>query len=148
MFYLEFIYTSCATYSPYLFFRSLAYSTSYALGLVDHSICYARGLLRPPSMFTFPTTLRDLTTKLYTVLDDCAGQQACLCSQPCSRTRRPIPTPCSQSVPTIEHIYVPNRAWGLVDDSLHRARRLLRSLSDHSLGTALLGYIWIRLIYN
>ena len=45
IFYLEFIYTLCTTYSLYLFFRSLAQSTSYARGLVDYFLRCARGLL-------------------------------------------------------------------------------------------------------
>jgi len=72
IFYLEFIYTSCTTYSLYLFFRSLAQSIGYARGLIDYSLRCARGLLRPPSMFTFPTTLGDLSTSIYAALEDCA----------------------------------------------------------------------------
>jgi len=45
IFSLEFIYTLCTTYSLYLFFRSLAQSTSYTRGLIDHSLRYARGML-------------------------------------------------------------------------------------------------------
>ena len=141
IFYLEFIYTSCTTYSPYLFFRSLAQSTSYARGLVDHPLRCARGLLRPPSMFTFPTTLRELSTSLYAVLEDCADHRARLHSQPRSGTCLPVPTPYLRTVPTTEHVYILNRARGLVNHSLRCARGLLRSLSDHSLGTALLSYI-------
>jgi len=141
IFYLEFIYTSCTTYSLYLFFRSLAQSTSYARGLVDHYLCCARGLLRPSSTFTFPTMLRDLSTSLYVVLEDCADHRAHLHSQPCSRTCRPVPTLCSRAVPTTKHVYISNHARGLINHSLCYARGLLRLLSDHNLGTALLSYI-------
>ena len=84
IFYLEFIYALYTTYSLYLFFRSLAQSTSYARGLVDYSLSCARGLLRPPSMFTFPSTLGDLSTSLYAVLEDCDDHLARLHFQPCS----------------------------------------------------------------
>jgi hypothetical protein len=81
----------------------LAQSTSYARGLVDYSLRCARGLLRPPSTFTFPTTLGDLSTTLYAVLEDCADHRARLRSQPRSGTCPPVPTPCSGTVPTTEH---------------------------------------------
>ena len=141
IFYLEFIYTLYTTYSLYLFFRSLAQSTSYGRGLVDYSLCYARGLLRLQSTFTFPTTLGELSTSLYAVLEDYADHLACLRSQPHSGTCPPVSTPCSGTVPTTEHVYISDRARGLVNNSLRCARGLLRSLSDHSLKTALLGYI-------
>ena len=148
IFYLKFIYTSCTTYSLYLFFSSLAQSTSYARGLVDYSLRCARGLLRPPSTFTFPTRLGDLSTTLYTVLEDCADHRAHLRFQPRSGTCPPVPTPCSGTVPTTEHVYILNSARGLVNHSLYCARGLLWSLSNHSLGTILISYIWIGLIYN
>jgi len=142
------------------FFKSLARSTSYARGLVDCSLRYARGLLRPPSMFTFPTTLGDLSTSLYAVLEDCADHRARLRSQPRSGTCPPVSTPCSRTVPTTEHVtfptmfghwstslyavlgdclttehdYIPNRARRLINHSLRYARDLLRLLSNHSLG--------------
>ena len=142
IFCLEFIYTSYTTYSLYLFFRSLAQSTSYARGLVDYSLRCARGLLRPPSTFTFPTTLGDLSTSLYAVLEDCTDHRTRLRSQPrsgtClpvhtrsqprSGTCLPVHTPCSGTVTTTEHVYVPNHARGLVDQSLCRARRLINHL--------------------
>jgi len=123
-FYLEFIYTSCTTYSLYLFFRSLAQSTSYARELVDYSLHCARGLLWPPCTFTFPTTLGDLSTSLYVVLKDCADHRSRLRSQPRSGTCLPVSTPCSGTVLTTEHVYVPNHAPALVDQSLCRARGL------------------------
>ena len=167
IFYLEFIYTSCTTYSLCLVFRSLAQSTSYARGLINYSLRCARGLLRPPSTFMFPTTLGDWSTSLYAMLEDCADHRACLRSQPRSGTCRlvstlclktadhqarlhshprsgtcpPVPTSCSGTIPTTEHVYIPNHAWGLVNHSLRCSRGLLRSLSDHSLGTALITYI-------
>ena len=141
IFYLEFIYTSCTTYSLYLFFRSLTQSTSYARRLIGHSLCCARELLRPPSTFTFRTMLGDMSTSLYTMLEDCADHRARLRLQPRSGTCPPVPLPCSGTVPTTEHVYILNRARGLVNHSLHCAGGMLRSLSDHSLGTALLSYI-------
>jgi len=83
-----------------------------------------RGLLRLPSMFTFPTTLGDISTSLYTGLKDCADHRAYLRSQPCSGTCPSVPTPCSETVSTTEHVYVPNHARGLVDQFLCRARGL------------------------
>ena len=44
---------------------------NYTRGLVDQSLCYARGLCRPPSTFTFLTTLEDLLTSLYAVPEAC-----------------------------------------------------------------------------
>ena len=75
-------------------------------------------------MFTFPTTLGDLSTSLYAVLEDCANHRARLRFQPCSETCPPVPTPCSGTVPTTEHVYVLNHARGLADQSLCRARGL------------------------
>jgi len=94
IFYLQFIYTSCTTYSSYLFLRSLAQSTSNARGLVDYSLRCARGLLRPASTFTFPTKLGNLSTSLYAVLEDCADHRARLRSQPSSGTGRPVSMSC------------------------------------------------------
>jgi len=141
IFYLVFIYTLCTTYFLYLFFRSLAQSTSYARGLVDHPLRCAWELLRPPSTFTFATTLGDLSISLYTVLKDCADHRARLYSQPRSKTYTPVPTSCLGTVPTTKHVYIPNRARGLINHSLRCARDLLQLFSDHSLGTALLSYI-------
>ena len=112
------------------------------------SLRCARGLLRPSSTFTFPTTLGDLSTSLYAVLEDYAHHQACLHFQPRSGTCPPVSTPCSGTVATTEHVYILNHARGLINHSLHCAQGLLRSLFDHSLGTVLLSYIWIGLIYN
>ena len=98
----------------FIFFRSLAQSTSHARGLVDYFLRCARGLLRPPSTFTFPTTLGDLSTGPYAVLGDCADHRAHLHFQPC---------------------------LGLVNHSLCCTWGLHRSLSDHSLRTVLLSYI-------
>jgi len=122
-------------------FRSLVQSTSCAWGLVDYSLRCAWGLLRPPSTFTFLTTLGDLSTSLYVVFEECTDHRACLRFQPRSGTCPPVPTPCSGTVPTIEHVYILKHAWGLINHSLPCARGLFQSLSDHSLGTALLGYI-------
>ena len=141
IFYLEFIYTSCTTYSSYLFFRSLAQSTSYVRRLVDHSLHCARGLLQPPSTFMFLTTVGDLSTSLYAVLEDCADHRACLLFQPRSGTCPPVSTPCSETVSTTEHVYIPNHARRLINHFLRCARDLRRLLFDHSLGTALLSYI-------
>ena len=99
IFYLESIYTSCTTYSLYLFFRSLAQSTSYARGLVDYSL---------------------------RCVGDCSDYRACLRSQPRSATYRLVSTLGSKIVPTTEHIYVPNHARELVHQSLRRARGLCR----------------------
>jgi len=79
--------------------------------------------------------LEDLSTSPYAVLGDYAYHQACLRFEPCLETRRLVPTPCSRTMPTIEHVYVPNRAQGLIGHSLCCARELLRSLSNHILGT-------------
>jgi len=151
IFYLEFIYTSCTSYSLYYF--SGVWPSQQA-------------------------TLGDLSTIPYAVLGDCSDHRACLRSQPrsgtcrlvsmlCSKTANhqtrlrsqprletcpPVPTPCSRTVPTTEHVYFPNHARGLVDQSLYRARGfinhsmrcardLLRLLSNHSLGIAFLSYI-------
>ena len=162
--YLEFIYTSYTTYSLYLFFRSLAQSTSYARRLVDYSLRCARGLLRPPSTFTFPTTLGDLSTSLYAVLEDCADHRACLRSQPRSGTCPPVHTPCSGTPSTFtfatrlggwsislyvvlgdcaDHrarLHSQNMLGDLSIISLRRARDLLRLLSNHSLRIAFLSY--------
>ena len=84
------------------------YVPNHAQGLVYQSLRRARGLCRPPSMFTFPT-----------ILGDC----------------RSVSMPCSWTVLTTD------RARRLINHSLRCARDLLRSLSDHSLGTAFLSYI-------
>jgi len=42
---------------------------------------------------------------------------------------------CSKTVPTTEHIYVPNHAWGLVHPSLRRARGLCRPPSTFTFPT-------------
>ena len=110
IFYLEFIYTSCITYFLYLFFRSLARSTSFAWRLVDYSLRCARGPLRPPSMFTFPTTLG---------------------------TCRLVSTLCSKTVLTTEHVYVLNHARGLVHQSLRRARGLCQPPTTFTFPTML-----------
>ena len=60
------------------------YVPNHPRGLVDQSLCRARGLCRPPSTFTFPTMLGDWSTILYAVLGDCADHRARLHSQPCS----------------------------------------------------------------
>ena len=52
------------------------YVPNHARGLVDYSLCCARRLCRPPSTFTFPTTLGDLSTGPYAVLGDCAAHRA------------------------------------------------------------------------
>jgi len=83
----------------------------------------------------FPTTLGDLSTSLYAVLGDCADHRARLRSQPCSETGQSVSMPCSETVLTT------NRVCRLMNHSLRCARDLLRSLSDHSLGTAFLDYI-------
>jgi len=72
----------------------------------------------------FPTTLGDLSTSLYAVLEDYANHQARLCSQQRSGTCPPVPTPYSGTVPTTEHVYVPNHPRGLVVQSLCHARGL------------------------
>jgi len=90
--------------------------------------------------------LGDLSTSAYAVLEDCADHRARLRSQPCSRTGRPVSMSCSGTVLTTEHDYIPNHARGLINHSLHCARDLLRLLSDHSIGTAFLSYIWIGLV--
>ena len=100
------------------------YVPNHARGLVDYSLCCARRLCRPPSTFTFPTTLGDLSTGPYAVLGDCADHRARLRSQPRLGTCLPVSTPCSGTVPTTEHVYVPNHARGLADQSLCRARGL------------------------
>ena len=74
--------------------------------------------------FMFPTTLGDMSTSLYAVLEDCADHRIRLRSQPCSGTCPPVSTPCSGTVSTTEHVYVPKHAQGLVDQSLCRARGL------------------------
>jgi len=48
------------------------YVSNHARRLVDHSLCCARGLSEPPSMFTFPTVLRDSSITPYAVLKDCS----------------------------------------------------------------------------
>jgi len=93
-----------------------------------------RQVYGPPSTFTFPTTLGDLSTSPYVVLGDCADHRACLRFQPCSRTGRPVSMPCSGTVLTTEHDYIPNRARRLINHSLRCAQDLLRLLSNHSLG--------------
>jgi len=99
-------------------------------------------------MFTFPTTLGDLSTGLYAVLENCVDHRACFHFQPHLGTGWPVPTPCTGTVSTTEYVYVPNHARGLVNHSLHCARGLFWSPSDPSLGTTLVSYIWTRLIYN
>jgi len=47
------------------------YVSNHARGLVDQSLCCARRLCRPPSTFTFPTALEDLSITPYAVLGDC-----------------------------------------------------------------------------
>ena len=71
------------------------YVPNHARGLVDYSPCYARRLCRPPSTFTFPTTLGDLSTGPYAVLGNYTDHRACLHSQPCSGTRQSLPSLCS-----------------------------------------------------
>jgi len=46
-------------------------------------------------MFTFPTTLGDLSTSLNTVLGGCSDHRARLRFEPCSGTRQSLPTLCS-----------------------------------------------------
>jgi len=96
-------------------------------------------------MFTFTTTLGELSTSPYAVLGDYANHRARLRFQPCSETGRPVSMPCSGTVLTTEHDYILNRAQGHINHFLRCARNLLRLLSDHSLGTAFLSYIWIGL---
>ena len=52
------------------------YVLNHARGLVDYSLRCARRLCRPPSTFTFPTTLGDLSTSPYAVLRDCTDHRA------------------------------------------------------------------------
>ena len=99
IFYLEFIYTSCTTYSLYYF--SGVWPDQQA-------------------------TLRDLSTIPYTVLEDCSDHRACKRSQPRLGTCRLVSMLCSKTVRTTEHVYVPNHARGLVHQSLRRARGLCR----------------------
>ena len=117
IFYLEFIYTSCTTYSLYLFFRSLTQSTSYARGLVDYSLRCARWLLRLVD-YSLCCSLR-------------------LRSQPRSGTCRLLSMLCSKIVPITEHVYVPNHTRGLVHRSLHRAWGLYRPPSTSTFSTVL-----------
>jgi len=56
-------------------------------------------------------------------------------------TGRPVPMLSLTVVTIIEHVYIPNHSRGLINHSLCCAQDLLRLLSDHSLGTALLNYI-------
>jgi len=121
IFYLEFIYTSSTTYSSYLIFRSLASQQA---------------------------TLGDSSTIPYAVLVDCSDHRACLCSQPCSKTCRPVSMLCSRIVLTTEHIYVSNHARGLcqppstftfptvLGDSSITPYTVLKACFDHSLTTA------------
>jgi len=90
----------------------------------------------------FPTTLWDLSTTPYAALGDCANHRAHLRSQPCSGTGRPVSMPCSGTVLTTEHDYIPNCARELINHSLRCTRDVLRLLSNHSLGIAFLSYIW------
>jgi len=117
------------------------YVSNHAWRLVDWSSRCARRLRRSSSTFMFPTTLGDLSTSPYAVLGDCADHRARLRSQPCSGTGRPVSMPCSETMLTTEHDYIPNRAWRLINHSPRCARDLLRLLSDHSLGIAFLSYI-------
>jgi len=110
IFYLEFIYTSCTTYSLYYF--SGVWPSQQA-------------------------TLEDLSTIPYAVLGDCSDQRARLRSQPRSGICRLVSTLCSKTVPTTEHVYVSNHARRLVHQSLRRARGLCRPPSMFTFPTML-----------
>ena len=115
-------------------------------------------------------TLGNSSTIPYAVLGDCFDHRTRLHSQPRSEIYRLVSALCSKTtnhaqrlvihslsrargtVPTTEHVYIPNHAQGLVDQSLCCARGLvnhflrcaqglLRSITDHSSGIALLSYI-------
>jgi hypothetical protein len=109
IFYLEFIYTSCTTYFLYIYFSGVWPSRQATLG--------------------------DSSTIPYAVPGDCSDHRARLRSQPRSGTCRLLSMLCSKTVPTTEHVYVPNHARGLVHRSLRRARGLCRPPSTIRSGT-------------
>lgn len=99
IFSLEFIYISCTTYSPYLFWG--AWPSQQAM-------------------------LGESPTILYVVLGECSDHWARLRSQSCLGTHPLVPTLWSRTALTTEHVYIPNHARGLVDQFLRCAQGLCR----------------------
>jgi hypothetical protein len=71
------------------------------------------------------------------VLGDCSDHRACLRFQPRLGTCRQVSTLCSRTVSTIEHVFISNHTWGLVDQSLRRAQGLCRPPSTFTFPTML-----------
>jgi len=102
--------------------------------------CYILPILYIYFLGVWPSqqaTLGDSSTIPYAVLGDCFDHRARLRSQPRSGTCRLVSMLCSKTVPTTEHVYVPNHARGLVHQSIRRARGLCRPPSTFTFPTML-----------